>query len=150
MSSRPSGPRLKPASITTCALLILVGLSCLAAGTAHASQYKMVLCAGNVGANAYGTSTNTASPQNPGGIFSFENYCGPGSADPAGNSAFLRIAENQASGNAGAGAYGNIYYDTPPFVHFKAAGGWTASSTPSTTAGGRAFGWRALAAPPRS
>jgi hypothetical protein len=105
-------------------LLACVLLGVIVTATAHAAYYKMVACAGNSGFGGYNTSTNTASPQNPGGIFSFENYCGP-APDPAGNSAFVRIAENQASGNAGVGAYGNIYLDTPPFVHFKASGGWT-------------------------
>jgi hypothetical protein len=108
-------------------MLLSVAIAVIWTATAQAAapgQYKMLLCAGNVGSNAYGTSTNTTSPQNPGGIFSFENYCGP-APDPAGNSAFLRIDENQAAGSAGNGAYGFIYWDTPPYVHYKTAGGWT-------------------------
>jgi hypothetical protein len=105
-------------------LLLSVLLAVIFAATAHAAYYKMVACAGGSGFGGYSTSTNTASPQNPGGIFTFENWCGP-APDPAGNSAFVRIAENQVGGSAGPGAYGNIYLDTPPFVHFKAAGGWT-------------------------
>jgi hypothetical protein len=124
MSSRSSGPGRHSAAIALCGLLACVLLAVVLTATAHAAQYKMVACAANNGFGGYSTSTNTASPQNPGGIFSFENYCGP-APDPAGNSAFLRIAENQAEGNAGPGAYGNIYLDTPAFVHFKAAGGWT-------------------------
>jgi hypothetical protein len=89
-----------------------------------AAHYKMVLCAANNGSNSFVTATNTTSPQNPGGIFSFENYCGP-APDPAGNQAFLRIVENQSGGNAGQWAYGSINYDAPPHVHFKAAGGYT-------------------------
>jgi hypothetical protein len=96
----------------------------LAAATVHAADFRAVLCAANNGSNSYGTSTNTTSQQNPGGIFSFENYCGP-APFPAGDQATLRIQENQPSGNAGQGAYGDIYYDTPPFVHFREAGGYT-------------------------
>ena len=70
----------------------------------------MLLCAGNNGSNGFDTATNTASGTNPGGIFSFENYCGP-APDPAGNSAFLRIAENQSGGNAGNTAYGSDLLD---------------------------------------
>jgi hypothetical protein len=104
--------------------LLVAVVSAATATAAPAGQFKAVFCAGNVGSNGFGTGTNTTSPQNPGGIFSFENYCGP-APDPAGNAAFLRIAENQASGSAGNGAYGFVHWDTPPFVHFKTAGGWT-------------------------
>ncbi|MEZ5077103.1 MAG: hypothetical protein R2725_06660 [Solirubrobacterales bacterium] len=107
------------------AICLLVGVvSAATAKAAPAGQFKAVLCAGNVGSNGFGTGTNTTSPQNPGGIFDFSNSCGP-APDPAGNAAFLRIAENQAGGNAGNGAYGFVHWDTPPFVHFKTAGGWT-------------------------
>ncbi|MGE0065900.1 MAG: hypothetical protein AB7T48_00980 [Solirubrobacterales bacterium] len=107
------------------AICLLVGVvSAATAKAAPAGQFKAVFCAGNVGSNGFGTGTNTISPQNPGGIFDFPNSCGP-APDPAGNAAFLRIAENQPSGNAGNGAYGFVHWDTPPFVHFKTAGGWT-------------------------
>ena len=124
MSSRSSGPVRNPVLISLClgAACLVVALVC--AATAHAGQYKVLLCAGNVGSNAFGTSTNTVSPQNPAGIFEFPNSCGP-APDPAGNAAFLRINENQAAGKAGPGAYGFVYWDTPPFVHYKTAGGWT-------------------------
>jgi hypothetical protein len=124
MSSRSSGPGRHSAAIALCGLLAGVAIAVFFAATAHASYYKLVMCAGGNGSLPYGTSTNTASPQNPVGIFSFENHCFP-APDPAGGSAFLRIAETQESGNAGAGAYGNMYFDTPAFVHFKAGGGWT-------------------------
>ncbi|HEY5053446.1 MAG TPA: hypothetical protein VII45_08565 [Solirubrobacterales bacterium] len=104
------------------AIVVVMVLTVVSA--AQAAQYKMVLCAGNNGSNGYGYATNTTSPQNPGGIFNVENYCGP-APDPAGNNAFLRIAENQPSGNAGNGAYGDVIFDTPPYVHFKTAGGYT-------------------------
>ena len=44
--------------------------------TAHAADFRAVLCAANNGSNGFGTTTNTTSPQNPGGIFNFDNYCG--------------------------------------------------------------------------
>ncbi len=100
-----------------------VGFAALAP-PAHAADFRAVLCAANNGSNGFGTTTNTTSPQNPGGIFNFENHCGP-APFPAGEAAFLRIDENQSGGNAGDGAYGDIYYDTPPFVHFREAGGYT-------------------------
>lgn len=127
MPSRSSGPGRYPVAISRCLMLLCVGIAVIWTATAQAAvpgQYKMVLCAGDNGSNSYGTSTNTTSPQNPGGIFNFENSCGP-APDPAGNSAFLRIDENQAAGNAGNGAYGFVYWDTPAFVHYKTAGGWT-------------------------
>jgi len=84
----------------------------------------MVLCAANNGSNGFQTATNTTSPQNPGGIFSIENYCGP-APDPAGNSAFIRIVENQPSGSAGYGAYGAASWTAPPWVAILAGGGYT-------------------------
>ena len=96
----------------------------LHATTAHAADYRMLLCAGNNGSNSFDTATNTASGANPGGIFSFENYCGP-AGDPAGNGAFLRLAENQSGGNAGDTAYGSISWTVPPWVAILAGGGYT-------------------------
>lgn len=124
MNHRNSQPakRPVPVALSLMALTFLVAVVCTA--SAHAADFRAVLCAANNGSNSYTTTTNTASPQNPGGIFSFENHCGPGPF-PAGDAAFLRIVENQASGNAGQGAYGEIYYDTPPFVHFREVGGYT-------------------------
>ncbi|HET6571863.1 MAG TPA: carboxypeptidase-like regulatory domain-containing protein, partial [Solirubrobacterales bacterium] len=92
--------------------------------TAHAANYRMLLCAGNNGSNSFDTATNTVSGANPGGIFSFENYCGP-AGDPAGNGAFLRLAENQSGGNAGNSAYGSISWTVPPWVAILAGGGYT-------------------------
>jgi hypothetical protein len=85
----------------------------------------MVTCAGNTGPAPYTTATNTGSPQNPGGIFDFSNYCGGQGGDPPGQNAFLRISENQSAGNAGQGAYGQMIFNTPAYVHFKAAGAYT-------------------------
>lgn len=124
MSSRPSHPAKRPAPVALClmALTFVVALVCTA--TSQAAHYKMLACAGGSGSLPYTTNTNTASPQNPVGIFSFENHCFA-APDPAGASAFLRIAETQGGGVAGVGAYGNMVFDTPPGVRFKAANTWT-------------------------
>ncbi|HET7417264.1 MAG TPA: hypothetical protein VFJ61_06545 [Solirubrobacterales bacterium] len=105
-------------------MLAALGMACLFAGSAKASYYRMVLCAANNGSNGFQTATNTASSQNPGGIFSFENYCGPASF-PAGSNAFLRIAENQADGYAAQNAYGSMSWTIPPWVEIVAGGGYT-------------------------
>jgi hypothetical protein len=105
-------------------MLAATAIAVFAAATAHASYYKMLLCAGNNGSNGYATATNTASGANPGGIFSFENHCGP-APDPAGSNAFLRIAENQSAGNAGETAYGSISWSAPAWVSIAAGGGYT-------------------------
>ena len=96
----------------------------LGAATAHAANYRMLLCAGNNGSNGYDIATNTASGANPGGIFHFVNYCGP-APDPAGDNAWLRIEENQSGGNAGETAYGSISWTVPPWVAIIAGGGYT-------------------------
>jgi hypothetical protein len=101
-----------------------VALACVFVATAHASPYKMLLCAGNNGSNGFQTATNTISGAQPGGIFSFENYCGP-AGDPAGNAAFLRIAEQMPNGNAGVNAYGSMSWTAPGFVSIAAGGGYT-------------------------
>ena len=107
------------------ALITTLAATALFAPSAEAAYYKMVMCSGNNGVPGYGTATNTISGANPNGIFEFHNYCGGQGGDPPGENAFLRINENQASGNAGNGAYGDIYWDTPTYVHWKAAGGYT-------------------------
>lgn len=123
MSSRRSQPVTRPVLLALCLLTVAVALA-VAASTAHAALYKMVLCAGNNGSNSYGYTTNTVTAQHPGGIFDVINACGPAS-DPAGNDAWLRIVEHEPNGNAGNGAAGDVYYDTPPYVHFKTAGAYT-------------------------
>lgn len=123
MSPRSTLPASRPVLLAPClsaiALLFAVFIS-----DASAAQYKMVLCAGNNGSNSYGYTTNTVSAQHPSGIFDVSNACGP-AGDPAGNDAWLRINEHEPNGSAGQGAYGDVYYDTPPYVHFKQAGGYT-------------------------
>ncbi len=127
MSPRKNPPARRPVLVGYCLMLLCVGVAvlCVAATPkAEAAFYKMVLCAGNNGSNGFQTATNTASAQNPGGIFTFENHCGP-APFPAGNNAFLRIAENQASGSAGYSAYGSISWTVPPWVDIVAGGGYT-------------------------
>ncbi|HET8956351.1 MAG TPA: fibronectin type III domain-containing protein [Solirubrobacterales bacterium] len=105
------------------AVTCVVAVFCTA--SAHASLYRMVLCGAGNGSNGYQTATNTASAQNPGGIFSFENYCGAGLPFPAGNNGHLRIAENQAGGNAGYSAYGSMSWTVPGYVDLAQGGGYT-------------------------
>ncbi len=124
MSPRSSGPVQRPVAVALCLMLACVGFAAVVASKADAANYKMVLCAAGNGSNGFDTATNTTSPQNPGGIFSFENHCGP-APDPAGNHAFLRIAENQSAGSAGESAYGSISWTVPPWVAILAAGGYT-------------------------
>lgn len=124
MSSQSSGPCTRAATVALCGLLLAVGIAVLATAEAHAAQYKMVLCAANNGSNGYDLATNTKSAQNPNGIFAVENYCGP-APDPAGNSAFLRIYENQDAGSAGEGAYASVSWTVPPWVAIIGAGGYT-------------------------
>src|SRR6188474_339033 len=68
----------------------------------------MVMCAGDSGTPGFSTETNTISSTHPSGIFDFTNRCGEQGGDPPGDSAFLRIAEHESSGNAGQGAYGRF------------------------------------------
>jgi len=104
--------------------LLMVAIADLGAASADAAAYKMVLCAANNGSNGFATQTNTASSQNPGGIFAIENYCGP-APDPAGDHAFLRIAENQSGGSAANTAYGQVSWTAAPWISILAAGGYT-------------------------
>jgi hypothetical protein len=124
MPPRTNPPPQRPVPVALCLIAMTCVVAFVCAATAHAADFRAVLCAANSGSNSFSTTTNTISPQNPGGIFNFENYCGP-APFPAGDQALLRIQENQPNGNAGQGAYGDIYYDTPPFVHFREAGGFT-------------------------
>jgi hypothetical protein len=122
-------PRLRqrtpgPAVVVLFALLISAAIAVAAVATAHAGQFKMVACASNSGVG-YTVETNTANAQHPSGIFDFNNYCGGAGGDPPGEYAFVRIVEHEPSGNAGEGAYGRMVFETPWYVHFKAAGGYT-------------------------
>ena len=124
MPPRPTLPGNRTVTIALCLITLSFAVAIACAATAHAADYKMLLCAGYNGSNAYDTATNTASPQNPGGIFEFTNACGP-APDPAGNSAYVRIAENQSGGNAGVNAYGSISWTAWPWVSIIAGGGYT-------------------------
>lgn len=115
----------KSAALGLSAIAAVLVLAAAFASPAQAAYYKMVMCAGNNGVAPYSTATNTSWSGNPGGIFEFHNWCGGAGGDPPGNSAYLRINENQASGNAAQGAYGDMIWDTPNWVHWKAAGGYT-------------------------
>jgi hypothetical protein len=109
-------------------LVFLAATSIAVAATvpAKADEYKMLGCSGAARDPFYTISTNTTSPQNPAGIFTFNNYCSGQGFDPPGNDAFLRIAENQDAGNANNGAYLSFNFDTPnQFIHFRTAGGYT-------------------------
>jgi hypothetical protein len=85
----------------------------------------MVACASTSGAPPYTTATNTVSAQHPSGIFDVNNWCGGAGGDPPGDAAFMRISEHEPSGNAGQGAYAQIVFETPWYVHFKSGGGYT-------------------------
>lgn len=125
MSPRSRQSANRPAIVVLCALLLSAAIAVLAAANANAGQFKMVACASTSGAPPYTTATNTVSPQNPGGIFDFANWCGGAGGDPPGAAAFMRIAEHEAGGNAGHGAYGAFIFETPWYVHFKSGGGYT-------------------------
>jgi hypothetical protein len=124
MSPLPCQPARRAALISLCLILVCAAVAVLCAATAHAADYKMVLCAANNGSNSYDTATNTISPQHPAGIFDFINFCGP-APDPAGDNAWLRIVEHEADGNASDGAYGSISWTVPPWVAILAGGGYT-------------------------
>lgn len=105
--------------------LLALGLIALSVPAAQASQYRVLLCAAGAGQWNAGTATNTTSAQNPEGIFRFFGNCPSGTHDPAGESGYLKVWENQPSGAARVGAFGRIYWDSPTFTHFKTAGGYT-------------------------
>lgn len=124
MSSHSSGPVNRPVAVALCLMLVCVAVACIGAASAKASFYQMVLCAANNGSNGFQTATNTVSANNPGGIFSIENYCGP-AGFPAGNGAFIRIVENQSAGNAGNTAYASVSWTAPSPISIVAGGGYT-------------------------
>ncbi len=125
MSPRPSLPGNRPVLIAHCLIAIAVLMAVAFAATAHAGQFKMVACAGDSGAPPYTTATNTVTAQHPGGIFDVNNWCGGAGGDPPGDAAFMRISEHEPNGNAGYGAYEQVIFETPWYVHFKSAGAYT-------------------------
>jgi hypothetical protein len=119
MSSRSSGPASRPVAVALCLMLAAFAVAIFAAATAHAySHYKLVMCAAANGANGPAIATNYP------GEFSFEDHCGA-SPDPAGNNAFMRIAETKATGYAAVNAYGSMSWTMPPDVVILAGGGYT-------------------------
>lgn len=72
MPFRPSHPAKRPVPVALCLMALTFVVALVCAATSDAAYYKMVACAGGNGSAPYGTSTNTASPQNSGGVFSFE------------------------------------------------------------------------------
>jgi hypothetical protein len=124
MSPKLTRGRFAPAWVAVLIATAFVVSTATAPAPAEAAYYKMLLCAGNVGSGEYTAETNTTSGPNPAGIFSFENQCAP-AGDPAGNAAYLRIAENQGPGNAGVGAYGRFDWTAPEGIQIASAGGYT-------------------------
>jgi hypothetical protein len=126
MPRRNSNPAKRPVPVALCLIAMSFVVALLTAASADAAYYKMVACSANNGAPPHGISTNTASPQTPSGIFHIWNFCDGEGDDPPADGAFFRIMEHRAMPNsAGEGAYGNFYFDTPAYVHFKRAGGYT-------------------------
>ncbi|HEX4864440.1 MAG TPA: hypothetical protein VFV02_10220, partial [Acidimicrobiales bacterium] len=126
MSSKPSHSARRTVLIIRCLFAACVALAVLAASEAHAAEYKMLGCSATAHDPFYTISGNTASPQNPAGIFNFWNSCNGQGGDPPGDAAYLRIEDNQANGTAGNGAFLAFNFDTPnQFIHFRAAGGYT-------------------------
>lgn len=139
MSSRSRSPVNRPVLVTHCLMLVCAAVAVLCAATApkaEAAYYKMVLCSANNGAGEVAVQTNTISPQNPGGIFVFQNQCG-GPWYPAGNDNFIRLFENQGSGNAGYQAYASVSWPAPSAVSIAGAGAYTRQQSDF------ADGWRA-------
>ena len=124
MSPRPSLPGNRPVLIAQCLIAIAVLMAVAFAATAHAANYKMVLCAANNGSNSFATATNTAYSKYPQGIFDIVNYCGP-APDPAGDNAFLRIHDVVPDGTAAYGAYASASWTVPPLIAILAGGGYT-------------------------
>jgi hypothetical protein len=136
MTSRSSAPFSRAAIVGYCLMLACMAVAVLCTATAQASYYKMVLCSANNGAGNAAIATNTTSPQNPGGIFVFQNQCG-GPGYPAGSDNFMRLFENQGSGSAGYQSYASVSWSAPSAVSIAGAGGYTRQPNDF------ADGWRA-------
>lgn len=115
-----SPPRRRPGLAVLIALFVLAAVAFAGTGRASAAYYKMVACSADNGAPPYELATNA--PE----VFQVLNDCGGQGGDPPGESAFLRIHENQdAPHTVRQGAYEDVYFNAPSSVHFKAAGGFT-------------------------
>lgn len=139
MSSRSRTPVNRPVLIAQCLMLLCAAVAVLcvvATPKAEAAYYKSVLCAANNGLGSAGVQTNTISPQNPAGIFTFQNQCG-GPYYPAGGDNFVRLFENQGSGLAGFQAYASVSWSAPNAVTIAGGGGYTRQPNDF------AEGWRA-------
>jgi hypothetical protein len=119
MSSRSSGPANRPVAVALCLMAAAFATAIFAAATAHANpHYKVIVCAAANGADSPAIATNEP------GQFSFEDHCGA-SSNPAGEAAYLRIADTGSDGYAGANAYGSMSWTMPPGVVLLAGGGYT-------------------------
>lgn len=113
-------PRRRLAIAVLIALLALVTGTLAATGRASAAYYKMVACSADNGAPPYQVETNAP------GVFEVANRCDGEGGDPPGESALIRVHEDQDPPHTvREGAYEDVYFDAPPSVHFKAAGGFT-------------------------
>lgn len=106
MSPRINPPARRPVPVAFCLFALCFVVALIAAATAHAAEYKSVLCAGNNGSNGYGVGSNTPN-------FTISNYCGP-APDPAGDTASLMISENQDAGNMAEGAFAFYHWGYAP------------------------------------
>ena len=66
----------KSAAISLCLMLVCVGAAAFVRGPPRPATTRWC-CARKQRVQRFTTATNTTSASNPGGIFSFENYCGP-------------------------------------------------------------------------
>lgn len=132
-------PARRPVPVALCLMLLCVAVAVVcaaAAPKAEAAYYKMVLCSANNGPGSPSIATNTISPQNPAGIFVYQNQCS-GGGFPAGGDQMMRLFENQGSGSAGYQSYASVSWSAPGSVAIAAGGGY--SRQPNDFADG----WRA-------
>ena len=126
MNPRNSQPAKRPVPVALCLIALTFVIAFVSAATAHAAEYKMLGCSGSARDPFYTIDNNTTSPQNPAGIFNFQNNCGGQGGDPPGGAAYLRIEENQANGSAGNNAKLAFNFDTPnQFIHFRSVSAYT-------------------------
>lgn len=120
MSQSLWSPRCRRLALAALIAVSAFAASAFAAANASAAYYKMVACSANNGAPPYQVETNAPD------IFDVTNRCNGHGGDPPGESSLIRIHENQDPPHSvRQGAYADAYFDAPPGVHFKAAGGFT-------------------------